>query len=105
MTFSEALVWVAALGGISTVLVYLIRALWPTPEIEEALAGKRALAELANIRDELSKLRAETLRDRDELRGEVSKHERAFVETTHRVNDCIKETTKLSLAYGGQMRK
>lgn len=62
----------------------------------------RALEELALVRDELSKLRGETLRDRDELRTEISKHERAFVETTHRVNDALKEVTKLSLAYGGQ---
>ena len=73
----------------------------PKPKLE-----LRALEELALVRDELSKLRGETLRDRDELRTEIVKHERAFIETTHRVNDALKEVTKLSLAYGGQqMRK
>jgi C4-dicarboxylate-specific signal transduction histidine kinase len=103
VTFSESLVAVAAIAGLCTVAVYFIQALWPQPQPTEALQD-RALAELALLRDEVSKLRAETLRDRDELRTEVSKHERAFIETTHRVNDSIKEVSKLSLAYG-QMRK
>lgn len=98
MSFSESLVYIAAISGLSTVVVYFIRALWPTQPPAEL--ENRALAEVALLRDELSALRAQTLKDRDELRTEVSKHERAFVETTHRVNDCLKETTKLSLAYG-----
>ena len=104
MSFSDALVCIAGIAGISTVAVYFVRALWPVPQIEEALAGQRALGELAGVRDELSKLRADTHRDVVEMRSEIAKHERAFVETTHRVNDCLKETTKLSMAYS-QVRK
>lgn len=104
MSFSEALVYMAAIGGVAVVAVYFIRALWP--ETLPAELENRALVELALVRDELSKLRADTAKDRDELRKIVSQHDQAFIETTHRVNDCLKETSKLSMAYGSaQMRK
>lgn len=97
MSFSEALVYISAIAGWTAIVAFFIQARWP--KLDRADLETRALVELALLRDELSAFRLQTLKDRDELRTEVSKHERAFVETTHRVNDCLKETTKLSLAY------
>lgn len=98
MSFSEALVYIAGIAGLATIAVYFVRGIWPAPERAEL--EQRALAELALLRDEVSKLRAETLKDREEIRTELAKHERGFVNVTHQVNDCIRETSKLSLAYG-----
>lgn len=98
MSFSEALVYIAAIGGWTAMVVYFIQARWPA--VTPTVIDSRLFAELALLREDLSKLRAETLRDRDEMRDELSKHERGFVNVTHQVNDCIKETSKLSLAYG-----
>lgn len=102
MTFSLAIVWIAAIIAAAVVVVFFIQALWPT-QLPAALE-ERALTELALLRDDLSRLRADTHRDRDELRTEISKHERAFVETTSRVNDCLREVTKLNLA-SSQVRR
>lgn len=98
MSFSEALVYIAGIAGLATIVVHLVRGIWPQPDRVEL--EQRSLRELALLRDDLSKLRAETLKDREEIRTELAKHERGFVNVTHQVNDCIKETSRLSLAYG-----
>jgi hypothetical protein len=98
VSFAESIVYIAAIASAAVVVDAFIRALWPvTPP---AALENRALVELALLREEVSKLRAEGAKDVEEIREVLGKHERSFVNVTHQVNDCIKETSKLSLAYG-----
>lgn len=66
--------------------------------------AETALAAIARLREDISALRAETLRDRDELRSESTKHERAIVRMGGDVKDavdrCMAEATKLTMAIG-----
>lgn len=72
-----------------------------TADFEARETAETALAAIARLREELSALRGETHRDRDELRGEVGKHERAIVrmgtDVQDAVNRCMAEATKIAV--------
>ena len=102
----DPLITITAIISVAAVIVtYFISR---TPQPEDA-AGARALEELQLQRDELSKLRFETTRDRDELRDHVGKHEQAIVQLGKDVRAAIvevkTESSKLSLLHAQQPRR
>lgn len=94
---------------ILSVAAIIIAAVSRTPSTQtDDTAGARALEELQLQRDELSKLRFETVRDRDELRDAVGKHEQAIVRMGKDVQAAIidmkAESTKLSMLHSQPRR-
>lgn len=68
---------------------------------EARATAENALSAVARLREELSELRGNTHRDRDELRDIANKHERAIVNSAQSVKDavdtCMREATKIAM--------
>lgn len=100
MDLHDLIVSIVALAAFAIAVFGLVRT--------SNAAGERALAELQLQRDELSKLRFDLTRDRDELREHVGKHEQAIVRMGKDVQAAIvdmkAESSKLSLLHSTPRR-
>ena len=93
---------------VSTAAVFIAIFMRAPASKPDSDATERALAELQLQRDELSKLRFDTTRDRDELRDAVGKHEKAILRMGEDVRAAIVEmkgeATKLSMLHSQPRR-
>jgi len=78
-------------------------------DFEARETAETALAGLARVREELSVLRSDTLRDRDEIRDELVKQGRILKRNGQDVQDavdrCMAEATKITMHMGQSQRR
>jgi hypothetical protein len=105
--------WKAAVSGF--VIALVLNLFRDKPSAERAAdhdareTAETALAAIARLREELSVLRGETLRDRDEIRDELTKQgrilQRMGTDVKDAVERCMSEATKITMHMGNMSQK
>lgn len=82
----------------------------PATDYAARETAETALSAIARLRFDMAEMREHTLRDRDEMRDELSKQGRAIVNGQQNLKDavdtCMREATKITMSMGqpGQRR-
>lgn len=106
---TNTLALVAFFVSLAYVFVTWIRATHPRPvkstiDLDARAIAQRAIIELCVVREEISKLRSDTARDRDETRAEITTQGRAIVGAGQKAEDAMRESSKLSMMLSQKPR-